>query len=99
MDNHTPGPWSIKGAVFATITGTQTHVGYNGRILVYQAEVAKIQPRHEREANAHLISAAPELLEACERLALFHESCGHEGNADSAIEAAKAAIAKAEGGT
>jgi len=40
-----------------------------------------------------------ELLEACERLALFHESCGHEGNADSAIEAAKAAIAKAKGGT
>jgi hypothetical protein len=46
-------------------------------------------------ANARLIAAAPELLEACKRLLGCMNAAGWEGAPDS--DYARAAIAKAEG--
>ena len=53
----------------------------------------------EAAANAHLIAAAPDLLEACKLLGLI-ESNGITNFIDimPAVEAARAAVAKAEGG-
>ena len=51
--------------------------------------------KEEAEANARLISAAPELLEACKRLVNCMHLAGWEGD-DSTLYAL-AAIAKAEG--
>jgi cation transporter-like permease len=49
------------------------------------------------EANARLIAAAPELLEALENLLAVHECRG--GTKYHAGDIARAAIAKAKGGT
>lgn len=47
------------------------------------------------EADAHLIAAAPELLEALENLLKVHE--GEGGTQHNAADMARAAIAKAKG--
>jgi hypothetical protein len=50
------------------------------------------------EANAHLIAAAPELLEACRGLIAANDRCHDDPfNLGNAIAHARAAIAKAEG--
>lgn len=54
----TPGPWTMP-----THTAPRTTVaGPDGMVL---AEVASMPGEGEREANARLISAAPDLLAAC----------------------------------
>jgi hypothetical protein len=51
VSEHTPGPW---------------HVGqYNGVYDERDRSVLSLEPKEEAEANARLIAAAPELLEAC----------------------------------
>lgn len=59
---HTPGPWTV------TEIGTIEDDSHN------PAQIASISPRN-REANARLISAAPEMLEALEQLEC--PDCGH----------------------
>jgi hypothetical protein len=57
---HTPGPWkaSASGAVFATTPDND---------IIGVADCRTVDTdRFEREANARLIAAAPELLEACQ---------------------------------
>jgi hypothetical protein len=91
MNNkHTPGPWiAHETAVVDSIE----------RPL---AETYKDMPRHldEALANAHLIAAAPELLEALESLV---QTLGYETanklRVQGAMKQAKAAILKARGGT
>lgn len=80
--NHTPGPWKNKtfGEVKAkddTFTVAQCMMGNLG----------------EREANANLIAASPELL-AC-----LKNMVANEGymSAEHMVDLAKLAIAKAEG--
>lgn len=53
---HTPGPWKLR----TTLSSRPEIIGGN-RIL---AEVI-VYEFPETKANAHLISAAPDLLEAC----------------------------------
>jgi hypothetical protein len=69
------------------------------------AEMGTHNGREVSAANARLIAAAPELLSALESLfehcSMVHKRWGDGSNqkeADAAIEAARAAIAKAEGG-
>jgi hypothetical protein len=107
---HTPGPWQIRppkdheGHVH--IVGTQ--LGDDGITIATAYPTASSPasgPRYlRREANAHLIAAAPELLDA---LKLASELLGHDRvssgpligdyELDTAIEIIHAAIAKAEG--
>lgn len=89
---HTPGPWSC--AQVWRGPETKVHAEVDGR-RVALAEVFTMQSAGEKEANAKLIAAAPELLKALK--ALRERYVLTFGN--SGIEAvnARAAITKAEG--
>lgn len=59
MSKHTPGPWSRdKNDSLCSPDGRQVYVWNSGLGNSYRSE--------ETDANARLIAAAPELLEACE---------------------------------
>ncbi|MDX9972247.1 MAG: hypothetical protein RBU21_04550 [FCB group bacterium] len=100
---HTPGPWEIsrddaypprylltsKGSPFASLDGWACD---------------GVTTDEDDAANRNLIAAAPELLDALkglfEHCAMIHRVWGDGSNqkeADAAIAAGKAAIAKAEG--
>lgn len=72
---HTPGPWKL-GALDITPFGTGFSIGIDAEshgelaLVVWQMEEDKIddRPSLECEANAKLIAASPELLEALEAL-------------------------------
>lgn len=86
---HTPGPWTVgphpgngAGSAWRTILsqGGAFPGAYVGEAL---------------ERDAHLMAAAPELLESLRNLLGWHEGIGNTGG--KFIEGARAAIAKAEG--
>ncbi len=99
MAQHTPGPWEV-GPVDDTVV---THVGVDG----VRYEVAAIDGDYNQpetwpvmEANARLISAAPDMLAALKAMdaALcdgFETAAGRLAGRKALI-AARAAIAKAE---
>lgn len=113
MKNHTPGPWEpwITGGQFS-ITGPAAaaclvaiHALQDFRVSAIQiAAIGKQAPalafgdtREDAEANARLIAASPELLEAC--VAMLEEMSvweNHQGIHPAAVKA-RAAIAKATG--
>lgn len=101
MSKHTPGPW----------IETKHTAGW-GRCIVstdsYGIIVAKIgfrdRPREERDANARLIAAAPELVEALRDLCMMgildpHSSDdgGEDGEAAIARRRARALLARIDG--
>jgi len=93
MDKHTPGPWeSISCRVFQvdSVGGRQIVTGCRGGT------------DEEMRANALLIAAAPELLDAVRVLSEFLTREGLlTGNIDAirpVLDAARAAIANATGG-
>ena len=104
---HTPGPWHIgvgngEGSIFADNGRTRIEIG--GTTLYPICQVNRKWEDEEDEANARLIAAAPELLQAIKDLfrecAMVHKSWGDGANtkeADAAIKRAKDAIAKATG--
>lgn len=95
---HTPLPWFLSASahedadfLIGTSKPDERGEGFN-------PQVALIRTSNASYANARLIAAAPELLEALKSL-LFNCRQGN-GNAawDKAFEKADAAIAKATGG-
>ena len=93
MSKHTPGPWEIE---------EHYHSGYrwiSGPEHSQFAQVVWCMEDEDRspecEANAHLIAAAPELLEALEMMLEMSEMGGF-GKA-AAEDVARAAIAKVKG--
>lgn len=91
---HTPGPWS-------TIDAKNLCLGYPGTVEIHAPDwdalaVVYVEtcgnPSEEGEANAQLITAAPDLLEALQMLLEFP-------NTGPATTTARAAIAKATGGS
>ena len=85
MTKHTPGPWAIRNGV---------------QIRSERDQIAKVwmMRQGEGKANARLIAAAPELLEALKTL--VHEVSSQPGSLDAfedEINAAVAVIVKAEG--
>ncbi len=85
---HTPGPWKVN-EVITTLRGThlviQQECDSPGEVAIIEAPLLKLD-----RANARLIAAAPELLEACKKAL----TCGLDSSVRSLIVAA---IAKAEG--
>lgn len=109
MSKHTPGPWradlaDIGGQVFGFSIvaehGTHWHpVAYQS---TYQHTNSECYEPAERKANARLIAAAPELLEALKLLdeAFCADDYGTKEGREkgrAALVATRAAIAKAEG--
>jgi hypothetical protein len=80
MSNHTQGPWEYKRTS-----------GFDYGSVEYW--LPGICTNVKTEANARLIAAAPDLLEALNELIGWQPTAPHE-----AIQAAKAAITKATGG-
>ena len=111
MSKHTPGPWStVRGA------GDSETPAYvqdrNGMLLAYCDVLSDPNlPESVGEANARLIAAAPEMLEALEMVAAAFEGPLPPGNhpegswldtmphMDEPAAAVLAAIAKAKGET
>jgi hypothetical protein len=66
QSKHTPGPWNVDGD--ATVYGPRFSIA-NDKEQIGIFEVADCKGyKQEREANARLIAAAPDLLLALERL-------------------------------
>ena len=96
MSAHTPGPWSVVDGHypgFREIKGPSFTVS-----IVMSATNLDFMDYVKREADARLIAAAPELLEA---LQLCAAVCAGESLSKSllihALEKARAAITKATG--
>ena len=90
---HTPGPWKASQG----LPSIGWHVGMPGRwrlIVVGRDERDEGMSDEELRANARLIAAAPELLEALRHLVARVIENGGTGDL---IDSALAAIAKAEG--
>ena len=86
---HTPGPWTTTGPNVRTDIGALVATAQNHW---YDHET----PQEEKEANAQLMSAAPELLAALEEITELIQWSESGGEEERAYDAARAAIAKAE---
>ena len=87
---HTPGPWQLtmfggepRVTVAADATGYQPRIAYIDECFAHfegqhlRGETMETANRTMRHANAHLIAAAPELLEVAQRcLAMVSEGAG-----------------------
>lgn len=98
---YTPGPWLIsdQGKPATFVYALNPH-GYNKFWTLVQGGGNSITERttdEELEANARLIAAAPELLEACAAIVAWCDKNPPAGDALYCINQARAAIAKAEG--
>ena len=107
---HTPGPWTYGD----WITGKHGDSGNSGWVEVWNIEADGSEglpfiacKHHDQVANARLIAAAPELLEASIKVLEWFEAEDDHSKADfyqrmqmcrDAEEMIRAAIAKATGG-
>ena len=104
---HTQGDWLLSGSFITNDSGTAVIAKVANTAdthLVWQCSTASL----ENSANARLIAAAPELLEACKALAITLEEMWAEKELTApkfrqcqlgeAVKDARAAIARAEGG-
>jgi hypothetical protein len=90
MNKHTPGPWHHPGKEFNDVRDADDElVAVALHLRVGQPE----RSVHEAAANARLIAAAPDLLEA-----LQYVMVAHGEQLDHAFQMAQDAIAKATGG-
>jgi hypothetical protein len=110
MNKHTAGPWSIPHFARQEVDCDCVYVlaeGYCGSIADVSIDNGKriseggndSPPLAEAQANARLIAAAPELLEALQALVKSLSDQDDEGLIEHAQQmvAARAAIAKATG--
>ena len=92
---HTPGPWIIN------LRGVNDHIGAIGPIFGYNYDSLELDPDNPRDmADARLVSAAPDLLAACEDAleGFRHVPMSLEGTHE-AVLTLRAAVAKATGKT
>ena len=102
----TPGPWHAVGQ-----KDVDTGLGYTGNMISittnreepHEGAVAGIwNPSGRSEADAHLMAAAPELLEALDTLCAVvgltaFKHAGQRAVLQEAVDNARAVIAKAKG--
>ena len=104
MSKHTPGPWFAQAGYLTIYNLSDGNVGTTCGI----AKVLRDQPGDDQaEANARLIAAAPELLDALTRMLKQFPAdsdlyaAGWDGSAINeacdAYDAARAAVRKATG--
>ena len=114
MSKHTPGPWTVhfhdsQEWHITALKGEPRlgHTEWHALAIAYGNDKTPYEGRDIAEANARLIAAAPDLLEACKAAALtlreFARHCHESGWNNLGSEVGKAAIpleaaiAKAEG--
>lgn len=90
MTKHTAGPWAVTGGQ----TVHQPNKDHYKPICKAYGKYHKDADKSEAEANARLIAAAPELLDAL-KLALKQNECDMVMTGEECRKASKA-IAKAE---
>lgn len=104
MATHTPGPWKIVGT--ERTYGGEAIGAEGGSWIAITCDFNRYDRDAEREANARLIAASPELLEAAqgtleywefiENVAAFADIFGEgETLARAAVERLRAAVLKA----
>lgn len=93
---YTKGPWAVN-PYCAQVDCTQMDEDGDLFPVCQMLWPTELRSERETEANAHLIAAAPDLLEALERILRYQESGGHDGDCEDVEEYARAAIAKARG--
>lgn len=87
---HTAGPWfADKPDMFGDV-----NILHSADALAVAAVVSNLRPEDEIAANARLIAAAPELLEAAQEHVLFMDGTGLE---TKHLNKLRAAIARATG--
>ena len=91
---HTPGPWSLGDCNGLTVLGPRTRFKSGQRALACIATCDDSEKSAEDEANARLIAAAPDLLNAL-GWALTQVDDDLCPDHQAALNAAYAAIAKA----
>jgi hypothetical protein len=110
MAKHTPGPWVIVGARLIWSPGAKANIAAvselrSSQIVEYKAVEIGSGDFGEICANARLIAAAPQLLEACRAvcehvsLDVYRKSAADMGRMEPAItafEKVRAAIKAAE---
>ncbi len=108
MSKHTPGPWSYRKVPRKQEWEIDTkrcpnlgHESWTGMSVVFGCDDYPKMGKIAGEANARLIAAAPDLLEALQAmLSEFNEQMAGIVNDEFAVIAkARAAIAKATGET
>lgn len=95
---HTPGPWGIEQTDTANWIGPMRPDGVKIAEIVADTDRDGLtdEAMERNDANARLIAAAPELLEALE--VLFDEWMHFGRPSTETMEKAESAIAKAKGG-
>lgn len=96
MSGHTPGPWEVLGSeydgtLYVMPAGVSAGRGGNRTVAVIP------EWTENRDANARLIDAAPELLEALKEVFVIGEKLVDDVYGYEFRQMAKAAIAKATG--
>lgn len=93
---HTPAPWRVeKGGANNDLIWVEDIVGNTVCDLYFRNDYSALFSHENDEANAHLIAAAPELLEALEIFSKLDYRRHYDVQA--AIHIAKCAVAKARG--
>ena len=97
IDQHTPGPW--------TVSNEESPLDFQMEVRVTSGEAQIcyfIESNNEAIANARLIAAAPDLLDALQELiyiaGVLAQTClGDEGQKENCLDRAIAAVEKATG--
>lgn len=91
---HTPGPWTVRDAKYikGVVSEMRFVVECDTNIPQNKGTVALAGYK----PNANLIAAAPDLLEACKSLVLYHKSLKNSNVPDSVINTLHQVIKKAE---
>lgn len=100
--SHTPGPLTIEGPTQRQLPndlgGDYAILSPDGKIIAECFHVVDEETYADALANARLLAAAPDLLEACEDAAWLLRDAAWLLRTDShALKVALAAIAKAKG--
>ena len=98
IGKYTPGPWAIdESHINGSINAGKRHVALANFYNCHDEEVRVT--RDQQKANAHLIAAAPEMLEALKGALAALERADDYGvpGLGRIIDAADSAIRKAEG--
>ena len=114
MMGHTPGPWEVDDWEIVYISGHKHYYlgihnnlmdgewsGTGVAVCLLPEESDSKKDREAVKANSALISAAPELLEACKaalnQIQYLHEKFQTTGSGSQVLARLYSAIAKAEG--